>query len=144
MVARTPLRGPELGTAAFSEGRSCCQRKAQPPPTAYRYPQPRTYLEPNWQQIAFGGPAHCEVFTPQAEGHDHEVLRGYPFASVPTWRVNFEAYHMPNAEYNKTAALLRAHGFEKLYGGPKAFSNSWHNTRSKEVLRAVPPPEWSM
>ena len=69
-----------------------------------------------------------------AEGHDHEVLRSYPFATVPTWRVNFEAFHMPNAEYNRTAALLHSHGFEKLYGGPKAFSNSWHNTQSREVL----------
>ena len=26
-----------------------------------------------------------------AEGHDHEVLSHYPFESLPTWRVVFEA-----------------------------------------------------
>ena len=69
-----------------------------------------------------------------AEGHDFEVLASYPFGSVPTWRVMFEAHHMRNKDFDSASALLRSHGFEKVAGGYKAFQVIFHNVNSSEAL----------
>ena len=65
------------------------------------------------------------------EGHDTTVLESYPFGSVPTWRVIFEAYHLQRGRLLRATALLRSHGFVPLNPGNRYLS-SWHNIRSQE------------
>ena len=46
---------------------------------------------------------------------------------------------MDNADYDRPAALLREHGFERVIGKYKAAQSVWHHTNSSEVLKALAP-----
>ena len=64
----------------------------------------------------------------------YQVLAAYPFGAVPAWRVQFEAAHMSNADYDRAAALLHAHGYAKISGTYKARSVVFHHVHSNETL----------
>ena len=61
------------------------------------------------------------------EGSDLEVLRQWPFESLPTWRVVFEARHMSDQHFEEAAALLERRGFFFLGGAYGAFTSDWHH-----------------
>ncbi len=68
-----------------------------------------------------------------AEGHDLDVLRSYPF-DVPRlrpWRVFFEAAHMSRATYRNASELMAAHGYAHVWGG-RVEADTWHLIASAE------------
>lgn len=91
------------------------------------------------QLLPTAAPPAVSLLLVDAEGHDYAVLRGFPFSRVPVWRVVFEATWMDNADYDRAAALLREHGFERVIGKYKAAQSVWHHANSSEVLKARAP-----
>lgn len=71
-----------------------------------------------------------------AEGHDDEVISHYPFASIETWRVVFEAARMHRSRHSLAAAILRANGFRHVSGGFGAMQSVWHHVNSSEAAWA--------
>lgn len=69
-----------------------------------------------------------------AEGHDYEVLRQYPFDRIHTARVVFESMHLyPASKINEAASLLMRHGFVNIMGGlGRVPFSMWHNMHSRE------------
>lgn len=61
-----------------------------------------------------------------AEGHDHDVLREYPFARYPPSRVIFEASNMGRDDFESSAMLLRRHGMRHVSGGHGTPMSVWH------------------
>ena len=70
-----------------------------------------------------------------AEGHDLQVLRQYPFANVPTWRVVYETLHLSDEGIIEAARLMRRHGFVSLLAPlSRSRFSVWHANHSKEVM----------
>ena len=61
------------------------------------------------------------------EGHDLEVLRQWPFASLPAFRVVFEARHMSDASFEQAAEHLSRHGFHYVAGAYGSYVSEWHH-----------------
>ena len=68
------------------------------------------------------------------EGLEADVLSGYPFESVPTWRVQFESKLLAAGALTAARKRLREHGFRPLQLGPEQrMSNDvWHHPGSAE------------
>lgn len=65
-----------------------------------------------------------------------QVLQQYPFATVRTARVIFEALHLSHSEYMQAAALLENAGYFNVQGGWRSFLDVWHHGNSNEQLAA--------
>ena len=61
------------------------------------------------------------------EGFDQNVLLQYPFETLPTMRVVFEANKMPNRVFDAICGFLHRHGYIHLSGGYKSAISTWHH-----------------
>ena len=82
-------------------------------------------------ELARRSVAHINLLMIDAEGHDDQVIRAFPFGAVRVDRVVFEAVHMPNARFRAVASHLRSFGFEHVKGVFKDYESTWHRIDAK-------------